>query len=362
MGALPALVAATAATVAWLLAADLIGHPDPLFAPSVALVVLGESRGRQLKQTTEIVLGVAAGVLVAELVVLALGTGVLGLFVVLLCTVGPMMAAGASSTLVVQAAVSALYLVVVAAPQGNLVPFRFADALIGGAVAIAASQIMVAHKPLTPLIREARRTYAHLADLLDDLNEALRHCDEPAAEAVLARAHRMNDAVERLHAATLAAGETLRLRARRRRLAQVRNVERTTDQLDHVVGNVRVLARNAVTLTRLHTCTPRELDRAIGALANAVRSAGASLTNDLTGHDDAARHAGQADADALEAVRVAAKLLDEDAPLPVSMIVGQIRTTAVDLLRGVGQDDDEVLSRVDEAIGWARPEPAGSGT
>ena len=353
MGALPALVAASAATFAWIIAADLIGHPDPLFAPSVALVVLGESRGRRLKQTTEIVLGVAAGVLVAELVVLALGHGVVGLFVVLLCTVGPMMAAGAGSTLVVQASVSALYLVVIAAPQGNLVPFRFADALIGGAVAIAASQLMVAHKPLAPLIAEARRTYAHLADLLDDLNAALRDCDEPAAEAVLGRAHRMNDAVERLNEAALAAGETLRLRGRRQRLEQVQNVERTTDQLDQVVGNVWVLTRNAVTLTRLHTCTPPELGRAIGALAGAVRSAGESLAKDLTGHDDAVRHAGQADTDALEAVRVAAKLLDEEPTLPVTMIVGQIRTTAVDLLRGVGQDDDEVLSRVDEAIGWS---------
>ncbi|HWS38139.1 MAG TPA: hypothetical protein VN408_36065, partial [Actinoplanes sp.] len=50
------LAAATAATVAWLIAADLIGHPDPIFAPSAALVVLGESRGRRLRQTTEIVL------------------------------------------------------------------------------------------------------------------------------------------------------------------------------------------------------------------------------------------------------------------------------------------------------------------
>ncbi|MEU8244288.1 FUSC family protein [Actinoplanes missouriensis] len=350
---LPAGVAATAATVAWLLAAHVIGHPDPLFAPSATLIVLAESRGRQLRQTTEIVFGVAAGVLVAELVVLALGSGVLSLFVVLLLTVGPMIAAGASSTLVTNSAISAIYLVVVAAPQGRLVPFRFADALIGGAVAIAASQLLVARKPLAPLVAEARRTYADLADLLDDLNEALTRHDEKAADAVLDRTHQLNVCVERLHAAALAAGETLRLRVRkRRRLLQVHNVEQTTHQLDHVVGNVWMLARNAVTLTRVHSETPPDLNRAIGALAGAVRSAGESLATDLTGRDDPDRHAGQADADALEAVRIAGKLLDEAPPLPVTMIVGQIRTTAVDLLRGVGQDDDAVLSRVDEALGW----------
>ncbi|MFI7598182.1 aromatic acid exporter family protein [Actinoplanes sp. NPDC049681] len=350
-GALPAVTAATAATVAWLIAAYLIGHPDPLFAPSAALVVLGESRGRRLRQTTEIVFGVAAGVLVAELVVLALGPGVTSLFVVLLLTVGPLAAAGASNTLITQSAISGLYVVAVAAPQGHLMPFRFVDALIGGAVAIAATQLAVARKPLTPLVDAAQKTYADLADLLADLNKAVGHCDEPAAHAVLDRAHQLNDCVERLHSEALAAGETLRLRVRRRRrLAQVRDVEQTTHQLDHVVGNIWVLARNAVTLTRLHASTPPDLTRALDALASAVRSAGESLASDLVGPGDPDRHAGQADADALEAVRIAAKLLEDEPSLPLSMIIGQIRTTAVDLLRGVGQDD--VMSRVDEALGW----------
>lgn len=330
-----AIVAATAATVAWLIAADLIGHPDPLFAPSAALIVLGESRGRQLRQTTEIVFGVASGVLVAELLTQALGTGVLTLFLVLLLTVGPMVAAGASNTLVSQAAISALYLVVVAAPQGNLVPFRFVDALIGGAVAILASQLAVARKPLAPLVAEARQTYADLADLLADLNAALDRCDDSAAHAVLDRAHELNVCVERLHSAALAAGETMRLRVRRRRLRQVRNVVQTTHQLDHVVGGVWVLARNAVTLTRLHAGTPPDLRRSIEALASAVRSAGEALATDLTGAEEPSRHAGQADADALEAVRLAAKLLESEPPPALTMIIGQIRTTAVDLLRGV---------------------------
>jgi hypothetical protein len=348
----PALGAAIAATAAWVIAADLIGHPDPVFAPSAALIVLGESRGRQLRQITEIVLGVAAGILVAELVVHALGTGAVSLFVVLMLTVTPMIAAGASSTLVVQAAVSALYLVVVAAPQGNLIPFRFMDALLGGAVAIVVSQIATARRPLAPLVEQARKTYADLADLLDDLREAVENCDEPAADAVFDRAHRLDVCVERLHAAALAAGETLLLRVhRRRRLEQVRNVEATTHQLDHVAGDVWVLARHAVTLTRLHTGTPPDLQRAICALAGAVRSAGAALATDLAGGGDPDRHARQAEADALEAVRIAAKLLESEPPPPVTMMVGQIRTTAVDLLRGVGKEDD-VLSRVDEAIGW----------
>jgi hypothetical protein len=33
------------------------------------------------------------------------------------------------------------------------------------------------------------------------------------------------------------------------------------------------------------------------------------------------------------------------------MIVGQLRSTAIDLLRGAGVDDSEILARVNEALG-----------
>ena len=54
---------------------------------------------------------------------------------------------------------------------------------------------------------------------------------------------------------------------------------------------------------------------------------------------------------ALGAVRVAGRLLPESPPLPVVMIVGQVRMTVIDLLRGAGVDAGETLVRVDEALG-----------
>ncbi|MBB4741584.1 uncharacterized membrane protein YgaE (UPF0421/DUF939 family) [Actinoplanes octamycinicus] len=340
-----------AAALAWAVAVYVIGHPDPVVAPSTALIIVGESRGRRLRQTAEIVLGVAAGVLVAELVIHVLGPSVGTVLTVLLLTIGPMVAAGASSTLVVQAAVSALYLVAVADPADQLLPFRFVDALVGGAVALAVSQLATARDPLAPLVTEARSAFADLAGVLTDMQRAVAGCDERAAQKVLDRAQQITGCVHRLRAAALAAGETLRLRVRRRRrLQQVQQVEATTDQLDHVVGNIWILARNAVTLTRLHADTPEQLGEALTALADAVRAAGESLATDLTGADDPGKHADRADAAALHAVRIAAELLETQPSLPVTMIVGQIRTTAVDLLRGVGQDDD-VLGRVDDALG-----------
>ncbi|MGN9809191.1 FUSC family protein [Micromonospora sp. BQ11] len=341
-----------AAAVAWILAAVVIGHPDPFFAPTAALVVLGESRGRRLRQTVEILLTVAAAVLVAELLVYALGPGTGTVLLVLLLTTTPLLLAGARRALVVQTAVSGMYLVAVAAPNGTLMPFRFVDALIGGAVALAASQLMASRDPLAPLVAQARRTYADLADLLDEVNAALEACDESAARAALDRAREVDDCVGRLQAAALATGETLRLGLRRRHLGRLAAVEATVRQLDYAARNIRVLARAGSTLTRRHTGTPPELATAIDALTVAVRAAGEALATGVSGRD-AERHAARADAAALEAVRIAARLLRADPPLPLTMIVGQIRATAIDLLRGVGQDDVAVLDRVDEALGLA---------
>ncbi|WDZ83268.1 FUSC family protein [Micromonospora cathayae] len=346
------LEAVLAATLAWVVAAWVIGHPDPFFAPTAALIVLGEARGRRIRQTVEVLLGVAAGVLVADVVAQALGPGAPTMFLVLLLTVGIMVTIGASSTLVVQAAISALYVVVVSPPTETLVPFRFLDALIGGVVALAVSQLVVARDPLAPLVAEARQTFIELAVLLDRIDDALARCDEDAARAALDRARELDGCVDRLREAVRACGEALRFRVRmRRHVHQVREVEATARQLDYAVRNIRVLARAGVTLSRCQPTAPPELGAAIRALADAVRAAGDALATDLTGCDDCDRHVARAETAALEAVRIGARLLAAEPALPLIMIVGQIRSTAIDLLRGLGQDDAAVLGRVDEVAG-----------
>ena len=49
--------------MAWLIAADLLGHPTPFFAPVAAVVSLGTSYGQRLRRVAEVTIGVAVGVL-----------------------------------------------------------------------------------------------------------------------------------------------------------------------------------------------------------------------------------------------------------------------------------------------------------
>ncbi len=130
-------------------------------------------------------------------------------------------------------------------------------------------------------------------------------------------------------------------------------MDASTRQADYAVRNVRVLARAAVTLTRLPAGVPTDLLAALRSLADAVRAAGEALAADLTREDAAAdRYAEEAERAALAAVRLAGGLFAAGPPLPLIMIIGQVRATAIDLLRGVGGDDDaEVLARVDDALG-----------
>ncbi|MDG4800518.1 FUSC family protein [Micromonospora sp. WMMD980] len=353
-GWLPVVEATVAATVAWMLATRIVGHPQPFFAPAAALIVLGQARGQRIRRAVEVVLGVAAGVLVADLVVQALGPRTTWtVFTVILLTVALAVAVGASSVTVVQAAVSALYLVVVSPPTESLIPFRFVDALIGGAVAVVASQLVDARRPLAPLVAEFRHTFAELADVLDDIATALDDADDQAALAALDRARHADAGVERLRGAVQAAGEALRLNVRRRRhLGRLRSVEGSIRQIDYAVRNVRVLARAAVTFTRGAAPVPADLGGTVRTLAEAVRAAGDALAADLGGQEEVADgHATRADAAALEAVRSAGRLFTAGPGLPLAMIIGQVRATAIDLLRGVGVDDDAtVLSRVDAAV------------
>ena len=83
-------------------------------------------------------------------------------FTVILLTLTFAVAIGASPVFLVQAAVSALYLVVVAPPTQASVPLRFVDALVGGAVALVVSQLAAGRGPVAPLVGQSGQVFDEL--------------------------------------------------------------------------------------------------------------------------------------------------------------------------------------------------------
>jgi hypothetical protein len=109
-------------------------------------------------------------------------------------------------------------------------------------------------------------------------------------------------------------------------------------QLDLAIRNVRVLARGGIRAIEVEDNVPDEVALAIEELAEAV----AALVPWLEDPDrvDEVRDP------AVRAARRASEVLEHTTNLSVSVIVGQVRSTAVDLLRSTGMTPDEARALV----------------
>src|SRR5688572_9489141 len=129
------LQCAVAAGVAWFVAADVLDHPTPFFAPIAAVVSLGTSYGQRLRRVAEVTLGVAIGVLIADLLVVQLGSGWWQLTLIVALAMSAAFLLDGGQLFVTQAAVQSI-MVSTLLPDPGQGLVRWTDALVGGAVAL----------------------------------------------------------------------------------------------------------------------------------------------------------------------------------------------------------------------------------
>src|SRR5215204_2086353 len=339
-----AIVQATlAATLAWLVATEVVGHSRPFFAPVSAMITLGLTQGERGRRAVEVVLGVTLGIVVADLLVLQVGTGWWQLALVVALAMSVALLLGSGQMFAQQAAVSAALVATLQPPDGGVSFARGVDALLGGSIALAISALVL---PVHPgrIVREAAApVLAELAAVLEDIADALAARSREAVQAALARGRGIDELARNLDRALVVGRETARLAPPRRRLLGTVGVyAEAAAQIDLAVRNVRVLARGARRAIDLDENVPPEVSDALRELAVAVRGLGEVL-------DDPDR----ADAVGEPAVRAAGQatlVLERTGNLSVSVIVGQIRSTAVDLLRGAGMSYDEAAEAVRGAV------------
>ena len=337
---------AVAASVAYFLAVLLFGHERPFFAPIAAVICLGVTLGQRWRRAVELVFGVAVGLMVADLLVLVIGTGAARIGAVVLIAMATAVFFGARSLLVNQAAVSALLVVVLQPPNDVFDPARFLDALVGGSVALAVNYLF----PINPerlVERTARPVFDELAAVLEEIAAALRDGDREGVERTLVRARTIDDdRVTNFYEALAAGHETARLSpTRRRALQHLELYANAGTRIDLAVINTRVLARGAVNMLRRGEQPPPLLPEAVLDLSRAVKALAAYLEESQE-PDDARRYA-------LEAARRATEILKERHDLATSVLVGQVRSAAVDILRSTGMDQASALSALEEAAGRA---------
>jgi uncharacterized membrane protein YgaE (UPF0421/DUF939 family) len=325
---LPILQTAAAAVIAWELASALLPDPRPAFASIAAVIAVGATFGERRTRAAELIGGVVLGLSVADVIVQAIGDGPLqmGLMVVLAMSTAVVLGGGA--LLVVEAAVSALLLAAIdpATTAGtDLSPIRFAEALIGGGVALAVTSIFFPPNPALIVGRAVQAVFAELGRSLEQVADALAGGDPAGAERALVAARAIDDRVDALDDAFGAARETARLAPPRRGARkQIERYGRTLAQIDFAVRNTRVLARNSLSFVRAGRPSP-ELAEAVRELSAAVWDLAAAYDEpDRTGD---VRRAGR------RAAALAAAVVSAGGEPALVEIAGQVRSTAVDLVR-----------------------------
>jgi hypothetical protein len=129
---------------------------------------------------------------------------------------------------------------------------------------------------------------------------------------------------------------------RRRLRGRVERYGDIAAQVDLAVRNVRVLARAAIRAVRLDENVPPPVSDAIRELAAAVRALADAI--DRAGTMEQVRE------HALRAAATATRVLESTGNLSVSVIVGQVRSTATDLVAGTGLSPSEAVEEVSRAV------------
>jgi uncharacterized membrane protein YgaE (UPF0421/DUF939 family) len=322
---------ALAAAVAWLIAADLLGHPTPFFAPVAAVVALGTSYGQRLRRVAEVTVGVAVGVFLADLLVAGLGTGAwqIGLIVALAMSSAFLLDGG--QLFVTQAAVQSI-VVASLVPDPGAAFTRWTDAVVGGAVALVAATAV----PAAPLRRpreQAAVVMRKIATLLRAAGEVMVDGESAEALDLLADARTSDSLIRELQSAAdegLSVVDSSPFRVRHK--DDLRKMVELVDPLDRALRSTRVLVRQTAVAAYHRRPVPASYSVIALDLADAA---------DIVADELAANRMAVEARPALLAVGDATGRVERTDVLAAEAVLAQLRSVVVDLLMvtGLGQLD-----------------------
>ena len=335
----PLLQAALAAPIAWIVATQVFHHATPLFAPISALVAIGATIAQPWQRAAEIVVGVAIGVVIADALTLVIGQGAWQIGVIVLLAMSISIIVGGGGIFVQQAGVAAALIASIPSQSGGASIDRFVDTLVGGLAALIITVLVLPVRPLELARRAARPVLEELAATFELVGEGLRRTDPAIAERALEQARATGDHWAQLNEAVGIGRQAARIvPVRRHEEAVLLDLAQCVVQLDYAIRDARILARVAWRLTETGYAYGSRLDLAMQQFARATRALDGHLNGEfdetLIARDGAAR---------ATRLAIAAPAPEED-DLLVAHLVGQIRSTTVDLLRATGLVRNDALT------------------
>jgi uncharacterized membrane protein YgaE (UPF0421/DUF939 family) len=324
---LPIAQTAAAAVAAYAVAQLLpLNDPRPAFASIAAVISLGVSYNQRGTRAVELVGGVVVGLTVADLIIHAIGSGPLQIGLMIVLAMSAAVVVGGGELLVSEAAVSALLLASLESSSPGFTPDRFIEAIIGGVVAMAVGSTFFPPDPALLVGRAAQAVFRDLGETLEGVADALANGDPERADGALRIARGNEAGMDALDEALATARDLARFTPPRRGTREILDrYSRTLPHVDFAVRDARALARHALRYSRAKLAAPDDLPTALHELAQAVWALAAA-------YDDPAR-AADARHRALAAAARAREVFEGEPDLVLTEIIGQVRSTAVDVMR-----------------------------
>ncbi|NLG55534.1 MAG: aromatic acid exporter family protein [Rhodococcus sp.] len=270
VSALPIVQCGLSAGIAWWVATVLVGHEQPFFAPIAAVVSLGLSMGARLRRSVELVIGVAVGVTIGDLLVWLIGGGTWQIALVVMLAMAAAVLLDGGPIIAMQAGNSAV-LIAALIPSGHGTGIdRTVDALVGGLVGIVVLAVIPTHP-----VGRARRDAAAILDsaehVLRLVHEGLLANNDKPIVAALKKARATQSSIDDLREHVAGGREISRISpfywsARHR----MRNISSAVDPLDSAMRNIRVLARRSLSVVLDDEILDPRLVKQIGRLADAI--------------------------------------------------------------------------------------------
>jgi uncharacterized membrane protein YgaE (UPF0421/DUF939 family) len=316
-----------AATVSYFVAHTLLGHAYPVVAVTVTISALGFTRDARPRRVLESVIGILVGIVLAEVLLLLIGTGALQIALVLFLAIVVARFVSPSNAFAVAASVQAMLVMLIPPPDGGVF-LRSIDGLVGGVMALLVTAL-IPRDPRRAAVRDARRLVSTLTESVGTVVDALRTADEPAAGLALERLRRTQSLVDEWAASLDSALAIARISPfLRRHLSSLRAQVRVVGGLDLSARHLRLITRRIDFLVRDGRQRP-ELAALLERIATGITLLGEAVDGSA-GFDPAREHLVELALDLDPATALPGAAVTD------SIVVHLLRPLVVDLLVASG--------------------------
>ncbi len=343
----PVLIAAFAASLAYLFAEQVLGRPAPVFAPIAAWVCLGFKVDRVPRKVAELGVGATVGVLLGEVLadLIHLGWWQVGVALLAGGLIGRFLDRGDLTT--IQAGVNAVVIIGMSWWQSSAAggfAGRWIDALVGAGIAFVFAALLPRHPAERPR-RYAAAALAEFATLLTMLSKALTVGDRAMMRDVRAQMRAIRTLLENWEGTLVTARAVVSLNPslwrQRGEVAELDRIFRLTTRSQRVA---EMLVRQSRGMTEEVGAMP-ELGAIAGEVAQAAQSLSGSVgqwTRPDQAREELTRIAG----------RIAPAELSEEDWRP-AVLASLLRALLMDLLQVTGLSREQAHDALIDT--WGRP-------